>query len=417
MSSPGSIVRPRVRARLLGILAATALLGWAIGVPAAARSASAPKPSTVVSASVSQSAQQIVWRVKLSVPFSPAQMKRDHRSLCLALERPGQANLTGQASLSGLLCVIPPRPGHASPRLVYEQVKRGTVGRARVVNATLRRPSTRELTASFQPSAYGSAAYDSFRWQVRTTVASPACTPVPPNAAGCVALFPARPQPARLHTPQLVGCVPAGPDYVTNGSRRVHELALTFDDGPWYDTPQFLDVLERYNVPATFFQIGEEVPVYGGRGGAVERRILADGDMIGDHTWNHADVSGGGGFAAGEISEAAHAIRAATGFTPCLFRAPGGAVSRGLEAEARSMGFTTIEWDVDPRDWATPGTASIYDTVTSTARNGSIILQHDGGGNRSETLAALPHEIETFKREGYRFVTVTQMLGQRLLYK
>ena len=81
------------------------------------------------------------------------------------------------------------------------------------------------------------------------------------------------------------------------------------------------------------------------------------------------------------------------------------------------MGFTTIEWDVDPRDWATPGTTSIYHTVTSTAENGSIILQHDGGGNRSQTLAALPQEIQFFKRHGYKFVTVTQMLGQRLLYK
>lgn len=204
---------------------------------------------------------------------------------------------------------------------------------------------------------------------------------------------------------------------MTNGPRTGHELALTFDDGPWYDTPRFLDILERYRVPATFFEVGEHVPVYG-QGGAVQRRMLADGDMIGDHTWNHANVSGAGAFAAAEISEAAHAINVAThGFQPCLFRAPGGAVSAALESEARSMGFTTIQWDVDPRDWATPGTASIYHTVTSTAHTGSIILQHDGGGNRSQTLAALPQEIETFKREGYTFVTVTQMLGQRLIYR
>jgi peptidoglycan-N-acetylglucosamine deacetylase len=397
--------------RALGILVASGLLGWAICAPLAGASRSAPQPSTVVSASVSQSAQQVVWKVKLSVPVSPAQMKRAHRSLCLLLERPANA------SVSSLLCVIPPRTGHPSPRLVYQPVQHGVAGRARVVPATVTRPSTRELTASFTPSAYGSAAYDSLRWQVRTTLRPPACTPAKPSAAGCLALFPAKPQLAPLHTPQLVGCVPSGPNYVTNGSRSVHQIALTFDDGPWYDTPQFLDILEHYKVPATFFQIGEQVPVYGGAGGGVLRRMLADGDMIGDHTWNHANVSGGGSFAAGEIAQTAHAIKAATGFQPCLFRAPGGAVSSGLEAVARSMGFTTIEWDVDPRDWATPGTASIYHTVISTAHNGSIILQHDGGGNRSQTLAALPQEIETFKREGYRFVTVTQMLGQRLLYK
>jgi peptidoglycan/xylan/chitin deacetylase (PgdA/CDA1 family) len=395
----------------LGTVVLVGLLGWVVWAPLAGATRSAPMPSTVVSASLTQSAQQVVWTVTLSAPFSPAQMKRAHRSLCLLLERPINAGVTG------LLCVIPPRAGHTSPRLVYEPVRRGVAGPASVVSATVTRRGTRELTVTFTPGVYGSNAYASLRWQVRTTLGPPACRPAKPTAVGCRALFPAKPALARLHTPQVVGCVPSGPDFVTNGSRSVHEIALTFDDGPWYDTPQFLDILERDKVPATFFQIGEQVPVYGGAAGAVDRRILADGDMIGDHTWNHADVAAGGSFAAGEISQAAQAIKAATGFAPCLFRAPGGAVSAGLESEARSMGFTTIQWDVDPRDWATPGTASIYHTVTSTAHNGSIILQHDGGGNRSETLAALPQEIQTFKQEGYRFVTVTQMLGQRLLYK
>ena len=65
-------------------------------------------------------------------------------------------------------------------------------------------------------------------------------------------------------------------------------VALTFDDGPWYDTPQFLDILEHYHVPATFFEIGEQISTYG-EGGAIERRMLADGDMIGDHTWSHPE--------------------------------------------------------------------------------------------------------------------------------
>jgi peptidoglycan/xylan/chitin deacetylase (PgdA/CDA1 family) len=285
------------------------------------------------------------------------------------------------------------------------------------VPATVTRPTTRQLTASFIPSAYGAIRYDSIRWQVRTTVRTPGCPPAKPSGVGCRRLFPATPALAALHTPQLIGCVPSGPDFVTNGARDVHEIALTFDDGPWPDTPQFLDILEHFQVPATFFEVGEHVPVYG-EGGAVERRMLADGDMIGDHTWNHADGAAGGSFAAGEISEAAAAIKAAThGFEPCLFRAPSGAVSGALESEARSMGFTTIQWDVDPSDWATPGTAAIYDNVTTHAQNGSIILQHDGGGNRSQTLAALPQEIEFFKRQGYRFVTVTQLLGQRLIYR
>jgi peptidoglycan/xylan/chitin deacetylase (PgdA/CDA1 family) len=194
-------------------------------------------------------------------------------------------------------------------------------------------------------------------------------------------------------------------------------VALTFDDGPWYDTPQFLDVLERYHVVGTFFEIGEQISTYG-QGGAIERRMLADGDMVGDHTWSHPNVSGGGAFAAGQISSTATAIKRATrGFQPCLFRAPYGAISSGLVSLARSMGFTTIQWDVDPTDWARPGTGAIYSRVVGGARPGSIILQHDGGGNRSETLAALPQEIQTLKARGYKFVTVTQLLGQRLIYR
>ena len=228
-------------------------------------------------------------------------------------------------------------------------------------------------------------------------------------------MYPRRPALAQLHVPLLVGCIPSGPPLVFHGPTDRRVVALTFDDGPWPDTPQFLDVLEREHVPATFFQIGRQVGTYGT---AVDSRMLADGDMIGDHTWSHANVSGGGSFAAAQISQTADAIRAVTGgFTPCLFRPPGGAFSGALTSEARSMGFTTIQWDIDPRDWARPGTGAIYSNVIANANDGAIVIQHDGGGDRSQTLAALPHEIETLRGEGYQFVTVTDLLGQQLVYK
>lgn len=212
---------------------------------------------------------------------------------------------------------------------------------------------------------------------------------------------------------KLVGCK-AGPSFVSNGPANRRQIALTFDDGPWPDTPQFLSILEREHVVATFFQIGEHVGTYGKD---VDRRMLADGDMIGDHSWSHPDLAGAGPFAASQISSTASAIRKLTGFTPCLFRAPYGAVSSALISEARGMGFTTVQWDVDPRDWARPGTDAIYAAVVQGAHNGAIVIQHDGGGDRSETLAALPHEIETLRREGYQFVTIAQMFGLKLLYK
>jgi len=363
-------------------------------------------PFSVRSDSLTQGGQQLVWRVVLDHPFSPTAMQRAGRTLCLVLRR------ASNDSVSGVLCVAPPRDSH-HPQLVFQRVTAAGRGPARAIAATVTRSSSSDLTGTFLPSEVG-LPYRDVRWQVMTTLKGSAC--VPPTAAplGCEALSPATPALAKLHTPRLVGCVPSGPPYVTSGPTDRRVIALTFDDGPWPDTPQFLDILEREHVHATFFQIGEQVGTYGR---AVDRRMLADGDIIGDHTWSHPNVSGDGPFAAGQIAATASAIQGMTGFEPCLFRAPGGAVSGALISEARSMGFTTIEWDVDPRDWSRPGTGAIYSTVVNNAHSGAIVIQHDGGGDRSETLAALPQEIATLRSRGYQFVTIPELLRQRLIYK
>ncbi len=404
-----------MRVRFVLFVGLSALLGFGAAVPAPAGAITKTRakkvivqPLRVAAATITQSGLQLTWTVELGQRFSPTGLKNDHRSVCLLLERPANDSVGAQ------MCIAPPAHSGAGPRLMFMHITAAGPGRAYDTGATITRGSPRELTATFTPTNFG-LPYQPFRWQVISKEGSRVCTPS--LKLKCYTVFPRRPALAALHTPQLVGCVPNGAPYVTNGPRNVHEIALTFDDGPWYDTPQFLDILEQNHVVATFFEIGEQISTYG-QGGAIERRMLADGDMVGDHTWNHANVSGAGAFAYSEIAQTANAIEQATGgFTPCLFRAPGGAVSGALIGEARSMGFTTIEWDVDPRDWARPGTGSIESTVLGTAQNGSIILQHDGGGDRSETLAALPSEIATFRARGYQFVTVTQMLGDRLIYK
>jgi peptidoglycan-N-acetylglucosamine deacetylase len=403
-----------MRARLV-IAAALVCLLVASLVPGALASKpadGAAVPLTVASASLTQSAQQLVFKLRTTTPFSTVALRRQGRSLCLLIE-------AVKGGVTGRLCVIAPIKGRPHPRLVYQAYRGGQPQRAHVVAATVRRAGADGLTATFLPSAFGNA-YKPIRWQVQSTLSRTHCTPVGGGSHPgrlCQALYPARGTVATLHTPQLVGCVPSGPAFVNSGPSTGREIALTFDDGPWYDTPQFLDILEHYHVPATFFEIGEQISTYG-EGGAIERRMLADGDMVGDHTWSHPDVSGAGAFARGQILSAASAIRAAThGFTPCLFRAPYGAVSSALISEARSLGFTTIQWDVDTVDWSRPGTATIERRAIGGAHPGAIILQHDGGGDRSETLAALPDEITTLTREGYHFVTVTQLLGQKLIYK
>jgi peptidoglycan/xylan/chitin deacetylase (PgdA/CDA1 family) len=110
-------------------------------------------------------------------------------------------------------------------------------------------------------------------------------------------------------------------------------------------------------------------------------------------------------------------IKEATGFRPCLFRPPYGAYDSRVVSDARSLGMTTVNWDVDPTDWTTPGSEAIYQRVVSHVQPGSIVLMHDGGGNRSQTVAALPRIIQNLKGRGYHFSTVSQMLGQRTIWE
>ena len=270
--------------------------------------------------------------------------------------------------------------GAHAPRLIYTPTSGLGPGHASAIAATVTRSSDRELTASFLPASIG-LPYRALRWQVISTVTGLGCAPAVPGTAGCATLFPAKPAFVWLHTPQLVGCEPAGPDWVLHGPARRREIALTFDDGPWWEPPasQFVSVLAREHAPATFFEIGEHIATYDPHG-TVERQMLADGDMIGDHTWSHPDLVGlSAAQQREEIARAAAAIRSATGgFEPCLFRAPDGAVDSSLLAVARSMGFATIQWDVDPRDWALPGTNAIIDNVVANAHDGAIVEEHFG---------------------------------------
>jgi peptidoglycan-N-acetylglucosamine deacetylase len=212
----------------------------------------------------------------------------------------------------------------------------------------------------------------------------------------------------RLRPVRAVGCSGGSGGLVANGPRNRKAVALSFDDGPSEYTPGFLDVLREKGVPGTFFEIGQEMP---GREDTM-RRILAEGDEIGDHTMNHVEYPD-----YAEIAGAAARIEADTHFQPCLFRPPGGAVDAGVIATAGSLGMRTVTWDVDPMDWTDPGSGAVYSRVVDAAQPGSIVLMHDGGGDRSGTLAALPSIVDTLRSRGYRFETVSQLLGYRLIYK
>ncbi len=209
-----------------------------------------------------------------------------------------------------------------------------------------------------------------------------------------------------FHAVALTGCVASGPSFVTHGPRSRKWVALTFDDGPAFRTPAFLATLSRLNVPATFFLVGQNVL----SSQSVVRRMVADGHMVAGHSWTHANLGGGGPAASTHIRRTTDLIRKTTGFAPCVWRAPYGSVGPDLIARARALGQLTIQWDVDPRDWTRPGSASIAARVVTMSRPGSIVVMHDGGGDRAQTLAAVPDIVRRLQARGYQFVTVSEML-------
>jgi peptidoglycan/xylan/chitin deacetylase (PgdA/CDA1 family) len=212
----------------------------------------------------------------------------------------------------------------------------------------------------------------------------------------------------RLRPVRAVGCGGGSAGELRNGPRNRRVVALTFDDGPSSYTEGFLAVLRQEHVHGTFFEIGQEVA---GRAETM-RHILRDGSEIGNHTTHHGYYPG-----YGDLVETNALIRSATHFQPCLFRPPGGGVNSSVVSAAGAAGLKTILWDVDPSDWSSPGSGAVYSRVVSATQPGSIILMHDGGGDRSGTLAALPQIIDTLRARGYRFATVSGLLGHRFIYR
>jgi peptidoglycan/xylan/chitin deacetylase (PgdA/CDA1 family) len=184
------------------------------------------------------------------------------------------------------------------------------------------------------------------------------------------------------------------------------EVALTFDDGPSRtQTPAILETLERLGARATFFEEGRHVR---GRE-ALMRQILAAGDEIGNHSFHHPVDPG-----EGELASTQAAIRAATGFTPCLFRPPYGELDRKEKDAATANGLELVFWTLDSEDDQHPGVGPIRARVVRRAKPGSIVLLHDGGRHK-QTVQALPGIVEGLQRRGLRLVTVTELLGGRML--
>lgn len=190
-------------------------------------------------------------------------------------------------------------------------------------------------------------------------------------------------------------------------------IALTFDDGPNEPaTGLILDALKRQQVKATFFLIGDNVARYP----ETARRIKAEGHLIGNHTARHSmfDQSTAPAIAQ-DISDGQRAIEAVTGVKPLWFRPPYGIAGPGMEEACRAQGLAIVGWSADANDWNPHAIEELVASIVSQATPGDILLLHDGwetrpGANRQNTVAAVPLILEKLKAQGFRFVTVPDLL-------
>ena len=362
--------------------------------------ADTPGPLDLRTVHMTQSLGDIRWAFKTGRPFRLVDMNAGSaaRTACLVVAPKGRPVKQQRLCITGT---------SLRARALYRSPVHPGGPKAGFVPATITRQDKRQMTVTFAASSIGLVAPVQADFRVDTvwrgTTACPAAAPCRDAAPRGFAVW----HYDRFHAD---GCVPKGRSYRFFGPSSNHAMALTFDDGPSAYTSAVLATLNRYGVHATFFEVGDEV----GPRASASRAVLASGDAIGDHTWSHPELTAVN--TRSQMSRGRAAIVAATGYTPCIARVPYGEAPPSVVATIRSLGMLTIQWDIDPRDWSLPGSAAIARNVLSNAHNGAIAIMHDGGGNRSETVAALNTIIPTLLSRGYKLVTVPQLLGLSTAY-
>lgn len=194
---------------------------------------------------------------------------------------------------------------------------------------------------------------------------------------------------------------------VSSGGDRGNEVALTFDDGPGPYTQQLVEVLNRLHVRATFFAIGEEERYFS----AGTKLELRSGDVVGDHTETHpmmASLSAHDQHE--ELFEQIARIELLGGPRPRLFRPPYGSFDATTFRLLHKLRLLMVLWSTDTADYTLPGVQAIERSALAGAHPGAIILMHDAGGDRSETVAALPSIVAGLRKRGLRTVTVPRLM-------
>jgi peptidoglycan/xylan/chitin deacetylase (PgdA/CDA1 family) len=219
--------------------------------------------------------------------------------------------------------------------------------------------------------------------------------------------WPARPHRRRTELAAIERLARRMP-YISSGGRRRRQIALTFDDGPGPYTLSVLRVLRRTHTPATFFQIGFMIHDFP----QVERALLADRHVVlGDHTETHPMLTRlPANEQYGQLDDAAGMAALHHAPRPHLFRPPYGAFNDATLQATRRLHMLIVLWTVDSEDYRQPGVRTIVTRVLDGARPGAIVLLHDAGGTRTQTIQALPTIIRRLRRRRYRLVSVPRLL-------
>jgi len=386
-------------------------------------------PLDIVRVHVGQSGRKLSVRVQTHEPWGAGQLlgnpgldpTNPESHLCLEL---AQDDARSRSCLT--------KTGKGRKRLTHLKLdSTGAVESKRSLDAKIKRGGNRSFRASFRLGKAGLRP-GRFGWRAISGWGDPSCASPAPgpsrgtkgerestgarkrrrDAARAVQCTDQAPDGggfagSKVRRPHIVGCTHHGPLVRYHGSGHRKQVALTFDDGPSAYTSSVIKILDQHNAKGTFFAIGQEV---GGHQSTL-RRAVRHGHEIGNHTMHHGVAP-----PASDLRATSSLIRRASGFKPCSFRPVGGAINLAVARGARSAGMTTVVWDVDTRDWAGASSGAIRSEATSVSR-GSIVLMHDGGGNRSPTVAALPGIVSELKRRGFKLVTVWRLLGQRPIWR
>ncbi|WP_237416812.1 polysaccharide deacetylase family protein [Halobacillus halophilus] len=194
-------------------------------------------------------------------------------------------------------------------------------------------------------------------------------------------------------------------------------VAVTFDDGPSGTyTPEIMEVLKKHGAKGTFFVVGSRAQKHPD----LIREMVEEGHEIANHTYHHPSFTGiSKQEIVKEIGFTAEVIKEITGEPPTLFRPPGGVYNDIIVDTASEEGYMVVmwSWHQDTKDWQSPGVNRIVDTVLQHSKNGDIILFHDFGGNRSQTVQALNRILPVLKEDGFQFVTVSELIEKHPKYK